>query len=131
MLGTYALSAGYYDDYYEKAQRARTLIRNDFDRAFDEVDVLATPTTPTPPFQLGEKTDDPLEMYLNDVYTVTANLAGIPGLSVPVGRHPEAPHLPVGMQLLGRHFDESLLLQVGRAVEEATAEAEGAVSQAR
>lgn len=113
MLGTYALSAGYYDDYYEKAQRARTLIRHDFDRAFEEVDVLATPTTPTPPFRLGEKTDDPLEMYLNDVYTVTANLAGIPGLSVPIGAHPDTPDLPVGLQLLGSHFDESVLLQVG------------------
>ena len=113
MLGTYALSAGYYDDYYEKAQRARTLIRHDFDRAFEEVDVLATPTTPTPPFRLGEKTDDPLEMYLNDVYTVTANLAGIPGLNVPIGTHPDTPDLPVGLQLLGPHFDESVLLQVG------------------
>jgi aspartyl-tRNA(Asn)/glutamyl-tRNA(Gln) amidotransferase subunit A len=117
MLGTYALSSGYYDDYYQKAQRARTLIRNDFDRAFEDVDVLVTPTTPTPPFQLGEKTEDPLEMYLNDVYTVTANLAGIPGLTVPIGSHPDEPHLPVGLQLLGSHFDESLLFRVGRAVE--------------
>ena len=115
MLGTYALSAGYYDKYYEKAQRVRTLIRHDFDQAFEEVDVLITPTTPTPPFQLGEKTDDPLEMYLNDIYTVTANLAGVPGLTVPIGRHPEA-DLPVGLQLLGPHFDEALLLQVGDAV---------------
>jgi len=116
MLGTYALSAGYYDKYYEKAQRVRTLIRNDFDRAFEEVDVLATPTTPTPPFRLGEKTDDPLEMYLNDIYTVTANLAGIPALSVPIGSHPETPDLPVGLQLLGPHFDEATLLQVGDAI---------------
>jgi len=123
MLGTYALSSGYYDDYYQKAQRVRTLIRNDFDRAFEDVDVLVTPTTPTPPFRLGEKTDDPLEMYLNDVYTVTANLAGIPGLTVPIGRHPDEPHLPVGLQLLGRHFDESLLFRVGRAVEENNADA--------
>jgi aspartyl-tRNA(Asn)/glutamyl-tRNA(Gln) amidotransferase subunit A len=115
MLGTYALSAGYYDKYYEKAQRVRTLIRHDFDQAFEEVDVLVTPTTPTPPFQLGEKTDDPLEMYLNDIYTVTANLAGIPGLSVPIGSHPEA-DLPVGLQLLGPHFDEAVLLQVGDAI---------------
>ncbi|PQJ35934.1 aspartyl/glutamyl-tRNA amidotransferase subunit A [Salinibacter sp. 10B] len=113
MLGTYALSAGYYDKYYEKAQRVRTLIRHDFDRAFEDVDVLVTPTTPTPPFQLGEKTDDPLEMYLNDIYTVTANLAGIPGLTVPIGSHPETDNLPVGLQLLGPHFDESVLLQVG------------------
>jgi aspartyl-tRNA(Asn)/glutamyl-tRNA(Gln) amidotransferase subunit A len=113
MLGTYALSAGYYDKYYEKAQRARTLIRHDFDQAFETVDVLVTPTTPTPPFRLGEKTDDPLEMYLNDIYTVTANLAGIPALSVPVGPHPQNPDLPVGLQLLGPHFDEATLLQVG------------------
>ena len=116
MLGTYALSAGYYDKYYEKAQRVRTLIRNDFDRAFEDVDVLVTPTTPTPPFKLGEKTDDPLEMYLNDIYTVTANLAGIPGLSVPIGTHPEHSDLPVSLQLLGPHFDEATLLQVGDAV---------------
>jgi aspartyl-tRNA(Asn)/glutamyl-tRNA(Gln) amidotransferase subunit A len=113
MLGTYALSAGYYDKYYEKAQRVRTLIRHDFDQAFEDVDVLVTPTTPTPPFQLGAKTDDPLEMYLNDIYTVTANLAGIPGLTVPVGSHPKNEDLPVGLQLLGPHFDESVLLQVG------------------
>ncbi len=124
MLGTYALSAGYYDDYYEKAQRVRTLIRNDFDRAFEEVDVLVTPTTPTPAFCLGEKTDDPLEMYLNDVYTVTANLAGVPGLTVPIGTHPGDPPLPVGMQLLGRHFDESLLFRVGQVVEDQVADDE-------
>jgi aspartyl-tRNA(Asn)/glutamyl-tRNA(Gln) amidotransferase subunit A len=117
MLGTYALSAGYYDKYYDKAQRVRTLIRNDFNRAFESVDVLVTPTTPTPPFRRGEKVDDPLAMYLSDVYTVTANLAGLPGLSVPIGRHPSEPHLPVGMQLLGAPFDESALLQVGHAVE--------------
>ncbi len=116
MLGTYALSAGYYDAYYEKAQRVRTLIRHDFDQAFEDVDVLVTPTTPTPPFKLGEKTDDPLEMYLNDIYTVTANLAGIPGLTVPIGHHPEQSDLPVSMQLLGPHFDESVLLQVGDVV---------------
>ncbi len=115
MLGTYVLSSGYYDAYYEKAQRVRTLIRNDFDRAFDDVDVLLTPVTPTPAFELGSKTDDPLEMYLSDVYTVSANLAGIPGLTVPIGTHPKA-DMPVGMQLLGRHFDEALLLQVGDAV---------------
>ncbi|NBB73498.1 MAG: Asp-tRNA(Asn)/Glu-tRNA(Gln) amidotransferase subunit GatA, partial [Bacteroidetes bacterium] len=115
MLGTYVLSSGYYDDYYEKAQRVRTLIRNDFDRAFDEVDVLLTPVTPTPAFELGSKTDDPLEMYLSDVYTVSANLAGVPGLTVPIGTHP-GNDLPVGMQLMGRHFDEATLLQVGDAV---------------
>ena len=113
MLGTYVLSAGYYDAYYEKAQRVRTLIRHDFDQAFEDVDVIVTPTTPTPPFQFGEKTDDPLEMYLNDIYTVTANLAGIPGLTVPIGTHPDQDDLPVSMQLLGPHFDESVLLQTG------------------
>ena len=117
MLGTYALSAGYYDAYYEKAQRVRRLIRHDFDRAFESVDVLVTPATPTPPFQFGEKTDDPLAMYLNDVYTVPASLAGIPGLTVPIGQHPAEPHLPVGLQLLGPHFDESVLLQVGDVLE--------------
>jgi aspartyl-tRNA(Asn)/glutamyl-tRNA(Gln) amidotransferase subunit A len=116
MLGTYVLSSGYYDAYYAKAQRVRTLIRNDFDQVFDEVDVLLTPATPTPAFKLGEKIGDPLAMYLNDIYTVTANLAGVPGLVVPIGTHPDAPNLPVGMQLLGRHFDEAHLLQVGDAV---------------
>ncbi|PSQ98379.1 MAG: Asp-tRNA(Asn)/Glu-tRNA(Gln) amidotransferase subunit GatA [Bacteroidetes bacterium SW_7_64_58] len=116
MLGTYALSAGYYDQYYQKAQRVRTLIRHDFERAFEDVDALVTPTTPTPPFQLGEKTDDPLEMYLNDIYTVTANLAGLPGLTVPIGEHPDTPGLPVGLQLLGPHFDEALLLRIGQAI---------------
>jgi len=111
MLGTYVLSSGYYDAYYEKAQRVRTLIRNDFDQAFEAVDVLITPATPTPAFERGSKVDDPLAMYLNDVYTVTANLAGVPGLVVPAGTHSSG--LPVGMQLLGRHFDEATLLQVG------------------
>ena len=114
MLGTYVLSAGYYDAYYGKAQRVRTLIRQDFERAFETVDVLLTPATPTPPFRLGSKIDDPLSMYLNDIYTVTANLAGLPGLVVPAGTHPNG--LPVGMQLLGRPFEEGALLRVGRAV---------------
>lgn len=117
MLGTYVLSSGYYEAYYGKGQRVRTLIRSDFDRAFEEVDVLLTPATPTPAFKLGSKTDDPLEMYLADVYTVNANLAGIPGLVVPIGSHPTEPNLPVGLQLLGRHFDEALLLQVGDVLE--------------
>jgi aspartyl-tRNA(Asn)/glutamyl-tRNA(Gln) amidotransferase subunit A len=117
MLGTYVLSSGYYDAYYAQGQKVRTLIRSDFDRVFEEVDVLATPVTPAPAFKLGSKVDDPLEMYLSDVYTVNANLAGIPGLAVPIGKHPDAPHLPVGMQLLGRHFDEAALLQVGDAIE--------------
>ncbi len=113
MLGTYVLSSGYYDAYYEKAQRVRTLIRNDFDQVFEHVDALLTPATPTPAFKLGDKVDDPLAMYLNDVYTVTASLAGIPGLVVPAGE--TSGGLPVGMQLLGRHFDESMLLQIGNA----------------
>ncbi len=114
MLGTYVLSSGYYDAYYAKAQKVRHLIRQDFDRVFEEVDVLLTPATPTPGFKLGSKIGDPLEMYLSDIYTVTANLAGIPGLVVPVGNHSNG--LPVGMQLLGRHFEEGMLLQVGDAV---------------
>jgi aspartyl-tRNA(Asn)/glutamyl-tRNA(Gln) amidotransferase subunit A len=116
MLGTYALSAGHYDKYYEKAQRVRTLIRHDFLQAFEEVDVLLTPATPTPAFQRGEKTADPLQMYLSDVYTVPANLAGVPGLSVPIGTHPDAPHLPVGAQFLAAPFDEAGLLHVGDAL---------------
>lgn len=111
MLGTYVLSAGYYDAYYGKAQKARTLIRRDYDNAFNEVDVLLTPATPTPAFEIGSIVDDPLTMYLNDIYTVTANLAGVPGLVVPIGTHPNG--LPVGMQFLGRPFDEMTLLRVG------------------
>jgi aspartyl-tRNA(Asn)/glutamyl-tRNA(Gln) amidotransferase subunit A len=109
MLGTYVLSSGYYEAYYARAQRVRRLIRNDFDKAFEQVDVILTPATPTPPFRIGELNDDPLAMYLEDVYTVTANLAGIPGLVIPVGERTA----PVGLQLLGRHFEEALLLQVG------------------
>ena len=113
MLGTYVLSSGYYDAYYGKAQRVRTLIRRDFDRVFEDVDVLLTPATPTPPFELGSMVNDPLAMYLGDIYTVTANLAGIPGLVVPLSNHSSG--LPVGMQLLGRHFEEAMLLRVGNA----------------
>jgi aspartyl-tRNA(Asn)/glutamyl-tRNA(Gln) amidotransferase subunit A len=119
MLGTYALSSGYYDAYYLKAQKVRTLITCDFLEAFDEADVILTPTSPIPPFKLGERVDDPLQMYLADIYTVTASLAGIPGISVPCGRTPSEPHLPVGMQLLANHFQESRLLQVAHAFEEA------------
>jgi aspartyl-tRNA(Asn)/glutamyl-tRNA(Gln) amidotransferase subunit A len=114
MLGTYVLSSGYYDAYYGKAQRVRSLIRSDFDKVFEQVDVLLTPATPAQAFRLGSKTSDPLEMYLSDVYTVTANLAGIPGLVVPAGIHSTG--LPVGMQFLGRPFDEARLLQVGDVV---------------
>jgi aspartyl-tRNA(Asn)/glutamyl-tRNA(Gln) amidotransferase subunit A len=114
MLGTYVLSSGYYDAYYARAQRVRSLIRRDFDEAFKEIDLLLTPAVPTPAFELGSKVDDPLAMYLSDIYTVTANLAGIPGLVVPIGTHPSG--LPVGAQLLGPPFQEARLLQAGRAV---------------
>jgi aspartyl-tRNA(Asn)/glutamyl-tRNA(Gln) amidotransferase subunit A len=119
MLGTYALSAGYYDAYYLKAQRVRSLLARDFDNAFSEVDVLVTPTTPTVAFRLGEKTEDPLAMYLADIYTVTANLAGIPGISVPCGKNKEG--LPIGIQLLGKYFDEPALLRVAHSIEHAMA----------
>jgi aspartyl-tRNA(Asn)/glutamyl-tRNA(Gln) amidotransferase subunit A len=115
LLGTYALSAGYYDAYYRKAQQVRTLLTEDFTRAFQGVDVLLTPTAPTPAFKLGEKTDDPLSMYLADIYTVTASLAGICGISVPCGRSAEG--LPIGAQILGKHFDEATVLRVAQAVE--------------
>ena len=116
MLGTYALSAGYYDAYYLKAQKVRTLLTRDFDEAFKDVDVIAAPTAPTTAFRLGEKVDDPLAMYLADVYTVTANLAGIPGISVPCGENREG--LPIGLQLFGRHFDEATVLRVAHAYEQ-------------
>jgi aspartyl-tRNA(Asn)/glutamyl-tRNA(Gln) amidotransferase subunit A len=124
MLGTYVLSSGYYDAYYLKAQKVRTLITRDFLEAFDEADVIVTPTSPIPAFKLGERVDDPLQMYLADIYTVTASLAGIPGLSVPCGRTKgdpakNEPPLPVGMQILAKHFDETQLLQVAHAFERA------------
>ncbi len=117
MLGTYVLSAGYYDAYYLKAQRVRTLLTRDFDEAFKKVDVIAAPTCPTPAFRLGEKVNDPLAMYLADIYTVTANLAGIPGISVPCGENHEK--MPIGLQLFGRHFDETTLLRLAHAYERA------------
>jgi aspartyl-tRNA(Asn)/glutamyl-tRNA(Gln) amidotransferase subunit A len=113
------LSSGYYDAYYLKGQKVRTLITRDFTEAFDEVDVIVTPTSPIPPFKLGEKVDDPLQMYLADIYTVTASLAGIPGISVPCGKTPSEPRLPVGMQILANHFDEARLLRVADAFEKA------------
>jgi aspartyl-tRNA(Asn)/glutamyl-tRNA(Gln) amidotransferase subunit A len=116
ILGTFVLSSGYYDAYYLRAQKVRTLIREDFEKAFGICDVLATPTTPTPAFRLGEKTADPLQMYLADIFTVPANLAGIPGLSVPSGL---VDGLPSGLQLLGRPFDEATLFRVGHAYEKA------------
>jgi aspartyl-tRNA(Asn)/glutamyl-tRNA(Gln) amidotransferase subunit A len=117
MLGTYALSAGYYDAYYLKAQRVRTLLTRDFEDAFTKVDVIVGPTSPTPAFKLGEKVDDPLAMYLADIYTVTANLAGIPGISIPVGANKNS--LPIGMQIFGKHFAEGTILRVANAYEKA------------
>ena len=117
MLGTYALSAGYYDAYYGKAQKVRSLIERDFRDAFKLCDVIATPTAPTPAFKLGEKTADPLEMYLSDIYTITLNLAGVPGISLPCGLSSNG--LPIGIQLIGRHFDEARLLRVARNLEQA------------
>jgi len=111
------LSAGYYDAYYRRAQQVRTLIRRDFEDAFRQCDVVALPTTPTPAFRLGEKADDPLQMYLEDIFTVPANLAGIPGLSLPGGF---VGGLPVGVQLLGRPFDEATLLRLGHAYQQRT-----------
>ena len=119
MLGTYVLSSGYYDAYYLKAQRVRTLIARDFLEAFDDVDVIVTPTSPIPAFKLGERFEDPLQMYLADIYTVTASLAGIPGISVPCGKMRSEPNLPVGMQIFAKHFDEARLLQVAHAFEKA------------
>jgi aspartyl-tRNA(Asn)/glutamyl-tRNA(Gln) amidotransferase subunit A len=115
MIGTYVLSAGYYDAYYLKAQRLRTLIARDFDRAFKDVDVILTPSTPSAAFAEGEKTDDPIQMYLNDVFTVTANLVGLPGISVPGGLDSQG--LPLGLQLIGRAFDEETLFRVGGVLE--------------
>jgi aspartyl-tRNA(Asn)/glutamyl-tRNA(Gln) amidotransferase subunit A len=115
MLGTYALSAGYYDAYYLKAQRVRTLLTRDFENAFQKVDAIVTPTTPTPAFKLGEKTDDPLAMYLADIYTVTADLVGIPGISIPCGESSEK--LPIGLQIFGKHFDESTIFRLAHAYE--------------
>jgi len=117
MLGTYVLSAGYYEAYYHKAQQVRTLLREDFRKAFESCDAIITPTAPTPAFAIGEKTDDPLAMYLNDIYTVTANLAGVPGMSVPCGLSAEG--LPIGLQLLGPYWSEPTLFQLGDAYERA------------
>jgi aspartyl-tRNA(Asn)/glutamyl-tRNA(Gln) amidotransferase subunit A len=118
MLGTYALSAGYYEAYYQKAQQVRTLILRDFEEAFRHVDVIVAPTTPTPAFKIGEKTDDPLQMYLSDVFTVPVNLAGLPGISVPCGFNSEG--LPIGLQIIGKPFDEETVLRVAHAFEQRT-----------
>jgi aspartyl-tRNA(Asn)/glutamyl-tRNA(Gln) amidotransferase subunit A len=118
MLGTYVLSAGYYDAYYLKAQKVRALIARDFARAFEEVDAIVTPVSPFPAFRLGEKTADPLQMYLSDIYTLTGSLAGVPCMSVPCGVTREG--LPVGMQILTRHFDESGMFRLAEAYERCT-----------
>ncbi|HEU5237231.1 MAG TPA: Asp-tRNA(Asn)/Glu-tRNA(Gln) amidotransferase subunit GatA [Pyrinomonadaceae bacterium] len=117
MLGTYVLSAGYYDAYYLKAQKVRTLLQQDFANAFQKCDAILTPTAPTPAFRFGEKVDDPLAMYLNDIYTVTANLAGVPGISIPCGLSSEG--LPIGLQLLGPHWSEENLLRLAHGYETA------------
>ncbi len=117
ILGTYVLSSGYHDEYYTRAQKVRTLIRQDFEKAFEKVDVLVSPTSPTPAFKLGEKTSDPLQMYLADIFTIAANLAGICGLSVPCGL---VKGLPVGLQILGKAFGEADVLRVGHAFEQST-----------
>ncbi|MBT5899443.1 MAG: Asp-tRNA(Asn)/Glu-tRNA(Gln) amidotransferase subunit GatA [Candidatus Pelagibacter sp.] len=115
MIGTYVLSSGYYDAYYKKAQQVRRLIKEDFDQAFEMVDCIVTPTSPTVAFNIGEKFDDPLTMYLSDVFTVSANVAGLPGISIPCG---QVKKLPVGLQFLGKHFDEQTLLNVAHQVEQ-------------
>jgi aspartyl-tRNA(Asn)/glutamyl-tRNA(Gln) amidotransferase subunit A len=118
ILGTYALSSGYYDAYYKKAQQVRTLIKQDFEKAFEKVDVIVTPTTPTTAFKAGEKTADPLQMYLSDIFTISVNLAGVPGISVPCGFTSE--DLPVGLQIIGKHFDEESVLKIAYAYEQDT-----------
>jgi len=116
MLGTYTLSAGYYEAYYAKAQKVRTILRQDFEKAFEKVDFLITPTSPTTAFKLGEKIDDPLTMYLSDVYTVTANLAGIPSISIPCGK--DSKGLPIGLQIMGKPLNEGKILQVAYRLEQ-------------
>jgi aspartyl-tRNA(Asn)/glutamyl-tRNA(Gln) amidotransferase subunit A len=119
ILGTYVLSSGYYDAYYLRAQKVRTLIRQDFLNAFEKVDAIVTPTTPTAAFKLEEKADDPLQMYLSDIFTISCNLAGIPGISLPCG-FTKSPKLPIGLQLLGKPFEEETLFQIAHAYEQAT-----------
>lgn len=118
ILGTYVLSAGYYDAYYRKASQVRTLIRKDFEEAFQKVDVIVAPTAPTPAFRIGEKTGDPLQMYLSDIFTIPVNMAGIPAISIPCGFNHEG--LPVGLQIMGKHFDEGMLLRVAYTFEQNT-----------
>ena len=118
LLGTYVLSSGYYDAYYKKAQKVRTLIKDDFIRAFEQVDCMVTPVTPTPAFRLGEKLNDPLTMYLSDIFTISLNLSGLPGISVPCGFTSDK--LPIGMQVVGKPFDETRILNVAYAFEQNT-----------
>lgn len=115
MLGTFVLSAGYYDAYYRKAQKVRRIIKQDFDEAFKKVDAIVAPTAPTTAFKIGEKTSDPLQMYLSDIFTVSANLAGIPAISVPVGK--DSSSLPIGLQLMGRQFEEEKILTLANFIE--------------
>jgi len=114
MLGTYVLSAGYYDAYYVRAQKVRTLIKQDFDKAFEKVDAIVAPVSPTLPFKIGEKMDDPLQMYLSDIFTISINLAGVPSLAVPCGN---AGGLPVGLQVIGKHFDEATIFEIGKRLQ--------------
>jgi aspartyl-tRNA(Asn)/glutamyl-tRNA(Gln) amidotransferase subunit A len=118
ILGTYVLSAGYYEAYYRKASQVRTLMRNDFEEAFHQVDVIIAPTAPTPAFRIGEKVEDPLQMYLSDIHTIPVNLAGIPAISIPCGFSQE--NLPIGLQIMGKHFDEGMLLRVAYTFEQNT-----------
>ena len=121
ILGTYVLSSGYYDAYYLRAQKVRTLIRQDFLKAFEQVDAIITPTTPTPAFMVGEKSGDPLQMYLSDIFTIGCNLAGIPGLSLPCGfASASGSQLPIGLQLLGKPFGEETILRLAHAYEQST-----------
>jgi aspartyl-tRNA(Asn)/glutamyl-tRNA(Gln) amidotransferase subunit A len=121
ILGTYVLSSGYYDAYYLRAQKVRELIRQDFAKTFEKVDALISPTSPVPAFRLGERTADPLQMYLADIFTIAANLAGICGISVPCGfAEVDARRLPIGLQLLGKSLDESRILQIAHAYEQST-----------
>jgi len=115
MIGTHSLSSGYYDAYYKKASQVRALMRDDFNDAFKTCDVILTPATPTPAFHIGEKMDDPLQMYLCDIFTLSANLAGIPGISIPCGYTKSG--LPIGLQFLAKHFEEEKLIQVASAYE--------------
>jgi len=115
MLGTYVLSSGYYDAYYAKAQKVRRLIYEDFQKAYKDVDTIILPTCPTPAFKIGEHVNNPMAMYLSDIFTVSINIAGIPGLSVPIGNTVDG--LPVGLQVLGNLYDEARILQLGKTIE--------------